>query len=302
MNVLWSALEQAQRDLLVHSAQGESFRRLGDWYDFVYQYGFQESSWRRALLELAYGRRGTKRTTFNVVKHVLREYDEVFKVSVDPADPNVLTFVECVKGSLNNPNPTSFDFTHVSRYITTPYGTVRSDGPVMCGVGNPGSSPTLTLAPYKTFYWDQPSAIWPSDWVAGTSYTFEVRVLCFQYYEWQPSPVPTRAPGSGTPEVYPNYYIGAPCLVEVYIHGNVLPDVPTTYLQEDGELTALGVPYGGNLLVDEFEQGNPAGLGPHPLYLVSADVFDSVREQIQASLAAGVKLRLLRAAEYQCAP
>ena len=302
MNVLWSALEQAHRDLLVHSAQDESFRRLGDWYDFVYQYGFHESSWRRALLELAYGRRGTKRTTFNVVKHVLREYDEVFRVKVDPADPNTITFVECLKGTLETPNPTAFDFRHVNRYITTPYGTVRSDGPVMCGLGNPASSETLTLVPAKTFYWDNPATIWPSTWEAGTEYEFEVRLLPFQYYEWQPGPVPTVAAGSGTPEPNPNYYIGAQCLVEVYIQGNVLPEVPTTYLQENGELTASGVPYGGNLLLDEFQRGNPAGLGPHPLYLVSADVFDSVRDQIQASLAAGVKLRLLRAAEYQCAP
>jgi hypothetical protein len=302
MNVLWSTLEQAQRDLLLHSAQGESFRDLSRWYGFTYQYPFLESSWRRALLELAYGRRGTKRTTFNVVKHALREYDEVFKVKIDPEYPNSLVFVECVKGTLSNPAPTAFDFTHVNRYITTPYGTVRSGGPVLCGPGNPSSSLSLALVPQATFYWEKPTDIWPSDWTPGTWYEFEVRLLPFQYYEWQPSPAPTRAPGSGTPEPYPDYYLGEQCLVEVYIQGNVLPDVPSTYLQEDGQPTAAGVPYGGNLLTDEFEQGNPAGLGPHPLYLVSADVFDSVRDQIQASLAAGVKLRLLRAAEYQCAP
>jgi hypothetical protein len=302
MNILWSSLEQAHRDLLVHSAQDESFRRLSYWYDFVYQYGFEESAWRRALLELAFGRRGTKRTTFNVVRHVLRQYDEVFKVKVDPATPNVLTFVECLKGTIENPNPTAFDFTHVNRYITTPYGTVRSAGPVLCGSGNPQTSTTLTLYPAKTFYWDKPQDIWPSTWVPGQEYTFEVRVLPFQYYEWQPGPAPTVAAGSGLPETNPNYYVGEPCLVEVYIQGNILPNVPTTYLQADGALTQAGVPYGGNLLDDEFVQGNPGGLGPHPLYLVSQNVFESVRDQIQASLAAGVTLHLLRAPMYVCTP
>jgi hypothetical protein len=302
MNVLWSTLEQAQRDLLTHSAQDEAFRALANWYGFTYQYPFVESSWRRALLELAYGRRGTKRTTFNVVKHVLREYDEVFRVKVDPAYPNNLVFVACIKGSITNPAPTAFDFMHVNRYVTTPYGTVRSDGPVLCGTGNPTSSLSLNLVPQETFYWEKPSTIWPDDWIPNNWYEFEVRLLPFQYYEWQPSPAPSRAPGRGVPEVYPDYYVGEPCLVEVYIQGNLIPDVPTTYLQENGEPTAVGVPYGGAMLTNEFEQGNPAGLGPHPLYLYTPDVFESVRDQIQASLAAGVKLRLLRAAEYQCAP
>lgn len=290
MNTAWSSLEQAQRDILLHSAQADSFRDMSAWYGFVYQFGFQEGSWRRALKELAHGRRGTKRTTFDVVRHVLRQYDEVFKVTVDPADPTTLTFVSCVTdGSI-----TAFDFKHASRFVSTPFGIMWAEGPWLCG-GAPQTSATLSLAAEGTFYWEKPAATWPADWEAGTSYEIEVRLLPFTYYEWQPSIVPNNAVPS-------TYYAGQPCLIEVYILGHLLPNVPTTYLQPDGAPTAVGVPYGGQLIVDEFTQGDPLGGGPHPLYLVSSDVFETVRDQIQASLAAGVTLRLLRAHTATCSP
>jgi hypothetical protein len=290
MNTAWSALEQAQRDLLLHSAQGEPFRDLSSWYGFIYSYGFEEGSWRRALKELAHGRRGSKRTTFDVVRHVLRQYDEVVKVTVDPANPNTLTFVEGVR----NFTEAAFDFTHANRYVDTPYGIVWAQGPHMCS-GAPQTSAVLELAGEGTFYWKKPASIWPADWVAGTSYEIEVRLLPFTYYEWQPSLVPNNA-------VTPTYYAGTPCLVDVYILGNVVPNVPSTYLQADGQATAIGVPYGGQLLDNEFISGNPLGAGPHPLYLVSPEIFDEVREQIQASLAAGVTFRLRRAMTNACSP
>lgn len=290
MNTAWSSLEQAQRDILLHSAQDDAFRDLSAWYGFVYQYGFAEGSWRRALKELAHGRRGTKRTTFDVVRHVLRQYDEVFKVTVDPADPTTLTFVSCVTNSAI----TAFDFKHINRYVSTPYGIVWAQGPQLCD-GAPATSTTLTLAPEATFYWQKPESTWPAEWTSGTSYEIEVRLLPFAYYEWQPAVVPTNTAPS-------QYYEGQPCLIEVYIFGHVLPNVPTTYLQPNGVLTAAGVPYGGQLVIDEFTQGDPLGQGPHPLYLVSPDVFETVRDQIQASLAAGVTLRLLRASTASCSP
>lgn len=290
MNRAWSSLEQAQRDILLHSAQGDAFRMMCNWYSFVYQYGFEEGSWRRALKELAHGRRGTKRTTFNVVRHVLRQYDEVIKVSVDPANPNTLTFVEGVRTIADG----AFDFRHVNRFVSTPYGIVWSSGPRLCD-GAPQTSATLSLAPEGTFYWDKPSGIWPSEWEAGTSYEVEVRLLPFAYYEWQPSMVPDGS-------VPASYYEGTSCLVEVYLLGHLVPNVPTTYLQPDGVATPSNVPYGGQLLDDEFVRGDPLGVGPHPLYLVTQNIYDEVRDQIQASLAAGVTLRLLRAHTATCAP
>lgn len=308
MNVLWSSFEQAQRDLMIHSAQDDAFRSLAEWYGFTYQFGFQEGSWRRALRELAYGRRGTKRTTFDVVRHCLRQYDEVFKVTVDPAAPYTMTFVE----RTTSIPLTSFDRRHVNRYITTPWGMVRSVGPKMC------SGPTVTLADIETFYWKDAATIWPEEWEAGTAYEFEARFLPFEYYEWQPGPVlrtDTRPNADPQIPVANGYHYGDPCLVDVYVFGDLLPNVPSTYLQPwpepDGGYpdpsppemyTPPGVPFGGQLLVDEFERGDPLGVGPHPLYLVSPEIFEGLREQIQASLAAGVELRLRRALVRGCSP
>lgn len=301
MNTLWSSLEQAQRDLMIHSAQDDSFRRLADWYGFIYQYGFEEGSWRRALKELAFGRRGTKRTTFDVVRHVMRQYDEVFSVKVDPAQPTVLEF----GGAISNTSLNAFERRHVNRYISTPWGIVRAVGPFMSGC----ETMTLELAPTDGFYWKGATTdLWPTEWVAGDSYSFDARFLPFEYYEWQPGPVlnvtedPTVAQMVG-------YHWGAPCLVDVYVFGDLIPNVPSTYLQpyepplDPQPLpTPAGVPLGGQLLDTEFDRGDPLGIGPHPLYLVSPDIYEGLRDQIQASLAAGVELRMRRALVKACSP
>lgn len=289
MNILWSSLEQAQRDLMLHSAQDDAFRRLSSWYSFVYQYGFEEGSWRRALRELAYGRRGTKRTTFDVVRHCLRQYDEVFKVTVNQAVPHQLIFSQAI----TDPTLTEFTHRHVNRYIETPWGIVRSVGPRMCA----GS--TVTLADIPTFYWRTMTEILPDDLEYAEE--FEVRFLPFEYYEWQPGPVLRPGTDPAVPDAV-GYHYGDPCLIDVYVFGHLIPNVPTTYLQPDGVATAVGVPYGGQMLLDEFEQGDPRGVGPHPLYLVSPDIFEGMRDQIQASLAAGVELRLRRATTEPCTP
>lgn len=296
MNTLWSSLDDALRDTLLHSAQGASFRRLASWYGFVYQYGFEEGSWRRALKELAYGRRGTKRTTFDVVRHALRQYDEVFKVTVNQAVPNELIFSQAV----TDPTLTSFTHRHVNRYIETPWGIVRSVGPRMC------SGSTVTLADIPTFYWRTMTEILPDDLEYAEE--FEVRFLPFEYYEWQPGPVLSAVPNQATPSAH-GYHYGEPCLIDVYVFGNLLPNIPSTYLQpyepEGAPVpypTPPGVPYGGQLLTDEFEHGDPLGVGPHPLYLVSPEIFEGLRAQIQASLAAGVELRLRRAVVGGCTP
>jgi hypothetical protein len=287
MNILWSSLDESLRDTLLHSAQGDSFRRLSDWYGFVYQYGFEEGSWRRALRELAYGRRGTKRTTFDVVRHCLRQYDEVFKVTVNQAVPHELIFAQAI----TDPTLTEFTHRHVNRYIETPWGIVRSVGPRMCD----GS--TVQLADISTFYWRTMTEILPDDLEYAEE--FEVRFLPFEYYEWQPGPVLTPSTDPAVPEAV-GYHYGDPCLIDVYVFGNLLPNVPSTYLQPDGIATPSGVPFGGQLLTDEFEQGDPRGIGPHPLYLVSPEIFEGLRVQIQASLAAGVELRMRRALVSGC--
>jgi hypothetical protein len=301
-------MEQAQRDLLIHSAQDSAFRRLAQWYGFTYQQGFEEGSWRRALKELAYGRRGSKRTTFDVVRHTLRQYDEVFRVKINRAYPAALQFV----AGVTDTDLTAFERRHVNRYISTPWGIVRSVGPNMAGC----TREYVSLAPIDTFYWKGATEqFWPQEWALGDEYEFEARFLPFEYYEWQPAPVLVPTADKSIAEAV-GYHYGEPCYVAVFIFGDLLPDVPATYLmpwpEPDGGYpteppppemyTPAGMPHGGNLLESEFQQGDPLGVGPHPLYLVSQDVFEGLREQIQASLAAGVELRMRRALVRTCSP
>jgi len=276
----WSQLEQVWRDLLIHMAQGAAFRRLSKWHKFTYQYGLQESSWRRALLELAWGKKGTRSVTFDVLRHLFRQYDTVFEVEVDPSNPTELVFV-------SSDGLTEFDRTHVGRYIETPWGRVWSSGPVLCGGTSTTTSSTLQLSPYATQFWQAPA------WPFTTPTRFTVRMLPFLYYEMQRGPV--------NREVYPTvYHPGDPCLIDVYFIGSTIPGTPTTYLQEAGVPTPSDVPFGGNLLDDEFQQGDPLGDGPHPLYLVDDRAFEAVRSQVQRTLVAGVEIRFHRLAVAAC--
>lgn len=277
----WSQLDEAWRTLLVHASRGAAFRRLSRWYGFIYQHGIQEGSWRRALRELAFGKRGTKRTTFDVVRHVFRQYDTLIQVQVDPLNPTVLTFVA-------SDGLAAFDHAHVGRYISTDYGVLWSTGPVLCGGVGPATSATLQVSPHAAADWVAP------EWPFSVPTTITVRVLPFLYYEWQPQPIDRSQADTG-------YYSGAHCLIDVYFIGGVVPLVPTTYLQADDDtLTPVGVPFGGHLLEDVFESGDPLGAGPHPLYLVDDAAFADIRDQVQRTVAAGVEIRFLKAYTYPC--
>jgi hypothetical protein len=280
MQSAWSQLDQAWRDTLIHTAQVGPFRRLSRWFGFIYQQGIKEGSWRRALLELAHGRRGTNETTFDVIRHVFRQYDTIVTVEVDPLNPTTLTFV-------SSTGLTAFDQTHVGRYIQTPYGRLWSDGPVLCGNFGQAESPTLTVSTTGTQWWQAPA------WPFTVTTRFEVRILPFVYYERQPEPIDRDAP------VW-QYHPGNHCLIDVYFLGNVAPLAPTTYLQNTPVLTPPDVPLGGNLLEDEFEVGDPRGDGPHPLYLVDDEAFAPIRTQIQRTLAAGVEIRFWRSVIKPC--
>jgi hypothetical protein len=273
-------MDAAWRDTLVHAAVGDAFRRVARTYEFVYQFGIAEGSWRRALLELAYGRRGTKKTTFDVIRHAFRQYDILVEVEVDPSTPTTLTFV-------SSPGLTAFGKDHVGRYISTPYGVLWSMGPVLCS-GGPPTSATITVSPHAAADWAAPA------WPFTVTTRFTVRILPFILYETQQQPI-DRSVDDG------RYYDGEQCRVDVYFLGDILPLVPTTYLQEnDSALTAAGVPFGGQLLDDAFTPGDPLGDGPHPLYLVDDSAFEDVRVQVQSTLAAGVELRFIRSYTYPC--
>lgn len=282
MNRAWGMIDQAWRDTLVHAAQDRSFNRLSRFFGFFKQPGIHEGSWRRALLELAWGRRGTNDVTFNVVRHCLRQFDTEVEVEVRPSEPNRLYFV-AAEGM------TSFRHDHVGRFIDTPYGMFWSDGPRMGGGISSCTRGFITLSPTATHFNSAPT------WNFTTYTRFKIRILPFLYYVRQPGPVDPQ-------DVASAYHPGNPCLIEVYILGSGVPTAPTTYLQEDGQPTEAGVPYGGNLLDDETVQGDSQGDGPHPLYLVDAGVLEGVRVEVERTLAAGCFITFTRLETPACTP
>jgi len=278
---MWSQMEAAWRSTMIHTANGPFFARLARLSQFIYQPGIKEGSWRRALLELTYGRRGSKGTTFDVVRHVFRQYDTLVEVDVDPNNPTVLTFV-------SSEGLTAFNHEHVGRYVSTPYGVMWSGGPVLCGGVGPETSATLELSPHTAADWV--GAQWP--FTVTTRMT--VRLLPFLYYEMQQQPLDMRDPMA-------EYYTGNQCLIDVYFLDDIVPAVPATYLQDaTNVLTPAGVPLGGQLVDDAFVVGDPLGDGPHPVYLVDDGAFAAIRTQVQRTLAAGVEIRFLRTYKYAC--
>lgn len=275
-------LDQAWRDTLVHAAQGRAFQRLSRLFGFLRPAGIEEGSWRRALLEIAWGKRGTNDVTFNLVRHALRQFDTEVEVEVRPHQPNRLYFVRAEGLS-------AFQHSHVGRFIDTPYGVFWSDGPAMGSGINDCSHPFITLADTPTHFYGAPS------WSFTTYTRFKVRILPFLYYVRQPGPTDPRDVTSG-------YHAGTPCRIEVFLVDTPQSLAPATYLQEDGQPTASGVPYGGQLLEDETVSGDPLGDGPHPLYLVDADTLEPVRVQIERTLAAGVTIAFEALPIPQCVP
>lgn len=297
-----SQTEIAFRDTLVTKATGVALDRLGVLFGFPKLGIFERSVFRKALLEVAYGRRGTYRMLFLVLEHLFDQYSQrrgVYNVTLDPANPHALIYREG--------GAPAFDCEQTGRYIRVQSPTFGSkvyysqhlkDGVLYL---NPIDNPAIAGADWSTL-------TGPEDATA--------KVIGFLMQEANPGPPMVDGfDAEGNPYHPMSFLPDNTCTIDLFVDKNIW-NVPATYLQEDGTvdrlITAPGQPYGGHLMdlyaaanrdMVEFpgsgiegdvhpESGDPTGEGPHPIYFdAQGGVAAAFTRIIDALLAAGVHLR-----------
>lgn len=212
MYLMWSQMEEAWRDTLVHKAEGTAFQLISRFYGFPWpEDEVSERAWRGALHVEALGRRGTFRATFQALESAFSDFNEKATVEISDSLPYVLTRTD---GG-------TWDTKHVNRYVRTPFGLLFT-------VGQPGGT-QLTVCPQGTRYWDAPS--YDVDTYNVTDVPIEI--LPFVVFERGPGPISESSDA---------LYEGAPCLLEVELRaGALLTAIPPTYLQTEVDLAGTVV-------------------------------------------------------------
>lgn len=262
-----SATTRALWDTLIHRADGEALDDLGVLYGLERPLVFEQSAWRGLLHSAAFGARGTPGVLWESIASLFRPLEREFKVSLDPALPNTLTFVESV-GDRVAFMPCDLERWVEVRFIplsaagfddTLPVQewpwekrVFWSEGPFLDAAS---TSPTLELSQVKTSYWEA------CNWAGGDLGVDPAhpeawaRVLRFVMTE----------PGTGRqdPLVYPGS-VAKNCTVVFYSDLDLV-DVPDSYLLDpagvDRSTIAPNPPPPGSILMDEF---NLDDLDPAP--------------------------------------
>ena len=275
----WGQLEQGFRDTLVHKAERRAILDLGKLYGFERpMVEISEMAHRSALCEAAYARRGTKSSMFDVIENAMADYVVRFPSSViSTAYPNQIIFPNLgVIGT--DADDIAARFTY--RYIRTSYGlhlVERTEAAVSrLPVG--ATCDVLHLCAYDhPVYW---SAL-PD----GAAAQGKISLLPFVVRENIPGPID---------DDLVEWTDGSPCVAEISLIDEVLSAVPPSYLLVDGdEGTPVGMPYGSQLLVDSNVDGNPSGVGPHPLYLYDGEGFTGLKAQLQRLMCLGTFLKMV---------
>lgn len=205
MYVLWSQMEEAWRDSLVHKSIGYALRTTSDLYGLPWpEDETTERAWRGVLHTQALGRRGTFWTVFQSLEAALSDYNEKITYDIQVAYPYRLS---CTSGNL-------FDERHINRYIRTPFGLLFTVGPA---AGFP--STYLEVCPVGTRYWDAPS--YDVDTYEAIDAPGEI--LPFSLYERSPGPIVVNSD---------DYFNGAACLLEVGLFAEAMQP-PETWLADD---------------------------------------------------------------------
>ncbi len=263
--------ERALRDTVVGLAEGAALDRLSSLWGAPRPAGYERSAWRKALQTVALGARGTPGVTMGFLLGALSALEESFAVTLDPSAPQRIT----AAGGAG-----AFTQLHVGRMVLIDGVIYRTVGPQ--DVATDGGGAYLDLARVGTSRWAA------SDWSgldAVTSATARFPIFDVE----EPSPGPVYWP-NGLHETTP----GEPCLVEVRVFGQGFDWAPATYVQTAGEDRPAGQPFGGHVQADALE-GSDTVLGPHPPYLTGGEVLASLRDTIDLLLAAGVRVRFVRA-------
>ncbi len=218
--MLWSQMEEAWRDTLVHKAVGYALRANSDLYGLPWpEDEVTERAWRGALHVQALGRRGTFWSTFHTLEAGLSDYNEKITFDVDSGDPYVLTRTDGGQ----------FTTKHLSRYIRTPFGLLFTVG---SAATLPGTE--ISVCPASSRYWDAPS--YDADTYDAEAVPGEI--LPFVVYERTPGPIIVNS------DVF---FDGAPCLFEVALFSEAM-EPPVTYLQDTDIVTIGSVSTGANTL------------------------------------------------------
>jgi hypothetical protein len=284
MREAWSQFEQAWRDTLVHNAEAAAFQPLCRLYGVPRPVGeILEEAWSGVLTTVAFGSRGNFETTFRVTESAFSQLNVKIYGHVDSSAPDVLV-------STSQPWPDNIE----NRYIRKGKNIYFSETKL--------SQSQLKVVSLKTAYWDAPSE--PDAGV--NNYVFEV--LPFVIHERSPGRIFERDPTIPIPESLEEGQLNFPsevftsgdhCLFEVVLFTELIRKPPMTWLQAPSNYSSLetvttkeGVPFGGAILLEEFERGNPNKSGPYPLYAYDGLVFPLASKTLSSTLAAGVEYRV----------
>jgi len=201
-----SQTQRALRDTVLTRASGNQLRRLAKLWGVPMPGGWDEDSWREGTNAVGMGPRGTPGSTFAFLEGIFQYAEQVYEVTVDPANPQRLTATA---------GAGTFDDDHVGRFVrivgggvTGLYWTVSPADVVADGGAK------VELAKIGTSYWDG------ADWGAlAAAVTLNATFLTFRLAE--------ATPGPETPAT-----LGAAAVLEVsLVEGTSL--VPPTYMQPD---------------------------------------------------------------------
>lgn len=266
-----SRIEQAQRETLLHKAEGVAFDELAAFYELARPVTFEREHWRAGLRAVVFGSRGTASVTHAWLEAVLASLPALsVAVSLDPAHPQRVTAAA----------GTPFLAKHTSRLVRVVSPTFGSrlywsTGP---DFSVPGASDRLELCRLRTARWAA------ADWsTLAAVENATATVLPFVYIESTPGPIDQDNIWGGT-------FTGAPCLLKVFLDDELFY-VPPTYLQDLGAARPVGEPFGGHAQPSAMTQGDQV-IGPFPPYLIDPSQ-PELTALLDVQLPAGVHARVL---------
>ena len=296
-----SQAEIAFRDTLITKAEGIALDALGIMYGFPRLGIFERKYYRRALREVAFGRRGTYRMFFKVLENLFDQYSErrgIINVYLDPDHPDKLIYRE-------GGAPT-FDCASTQRFIRVTSPTFGSKIYYSQGLTGDGK---LSLNPIDT------PLVAGADWssLPGTEEA-TAKVLGFMIHERNPGPPDVDGNDlNDTPWHTLDFMPEKTCTIDLFVD-NFIWSTPASYLQEDGTvdraIVAPNQPFGGHLMslydaanrvVIEYPAAGVASeihpesgdqdLGPFPIYLdATGKIAGAFIDVLEGTLAAGVHL------------
>jgi hypothetical protein len=281
MRGLWSQFEEAWRDTLVHRAEDRAFDSLSRLYGIPRPDAeVPERNWRGVLSQLAYGRRGTFGATYTSLLKAFAFLNEEIACTLDLSPQDGL----CLEGY-------AWENKHLNRLVSIA-GRLFFTQDML-------NATTMRLVGVSTLYWEGsflPNTQETQDLLTETS----VQFIPFVVHERSPGRI-IDFDQTGNPDGSDEFTVGEECLVEVVFFVVQEDDVPKTWLQDPTDYsdestvyTQDGAPFGGQLLSDETEIGNPSGTGPYPLYLYDGAIFPVASSIFSSTLAASVELKAVK--------